>query len=122
MYQMTSGMMKSTGNGSQEVYQVSLYQGAAQGGFQGRCYNCSKSGHKAQDCPNPKVESRNCNICGLKRHLARNCRRVEKGLNMAEDGEPEAESIGEASIIQWGANRIECHEDHDLLEMKMYRP
>ena len=68
------------------------------------CGNCGKKGHIARDCRKPIVETRTCNRCGKAGHVKKDCK---VRINSVEEGEPEAESLGEAGIIEWGINAVE---------------
>ena len=68
------------------------------------CGNCGKKGHIAKDCRKPIVETRTCNRCGKKGHISKDCK---VRINSVEEGEPEAESLGEAGIIEWGVHAVE---------------
>lgn len=55
--------------------------------FQGQCYHCHKTGHRAKDCTKQinavsKGDSKACWFCGETGHFKRDCpKRMNKGLN-----------------------------------------
>lgn len=40
--------------------------------YEARCYNCRKIGHRANSCPNPRIECKKCKRLG---HVEEDCRR-----------------------------------------------
>ena len=113
--QMAMAMMaKAMGKGQGKSQPWSSPGGkGGQKGDQSGCFNCGGKDHIARHCPKPIKETRTCNRCGTPGHLAINCRKVmPEGVNQVEGGEPEAESLGGASIIEWGdAYLVELSEE-----------
>ena len=50
------------------------------------------------------MEKRYCNKCGKQGHLAKDCK---VRINGVDEGEPEAEGMGDAGSIEWGIDAIE---------------
>ena len=102
--------MKGGGKGGNKGgYQNSGYQsqgkGVSQssGGQPPTCYNRGKSANIARHCLSPKVETRTCNLCGKKGHLAPQ-RRVPT-REICEE---------ETADIVWGACVIDEIQDVDI--------
>ena len=105
MMQMAMAMMaKAMGKGQGKSQPWSSPGGkGGQKADQSGCFNCGGKDHIARYCPKPVKETRTCNRCGTPGHLAVNCRKgMPGGVNQVEGGEPEAESLGGAGIIEWG--------------------
>ena len=67
------------------------------------CANCGVSGHKAEQCTQPKKPwaERTCHTCGKTGHLSFQCQRRRKGANLVE--EPGAEPTPVKHVMILGA-------------------